>query len=96
MAQHESNMVAYSRLSSLHLNLGRQLEAMGGVDRVFEEDVPGGSCSDRVALLACVREGDVVKAASTDRLARSLGQAPCGAVRCDEVQAVEWLATRSG
>jgi len=76
MVQHKTQVVAYVRVSSVDQNLGRQLEAVGEVDRVFEEKVSGGSRADRVALLDCiryVREGDVVKVASMDRLARSLG-----------------------
>lgn len=63
-------------MSSVDQNLDRQLEAVGDVDRVFQEKVSGGSRAERVALLDCirdVREGDVVKVASMDRLARSLG-----------------------
>lgn len=76
MVQHKTQVVAYVRVSSVDQNLGRQLEAVGDVDRVFEEKVSGGSRADRVALLnwiRYVREGDVVKVASMDRLARSLG-----------------------
>jgi DNA invertase Pin-like site-specific DNA recombinase len=76
MVQHNTQVVAYVRVSAVDQNLGRQLEAVGDVDRVFEEKVSGGSRADRIALLDCiryVREGDVVKVASMDRLARSLG-----------------------
>lgn len=76
MVQHKTQVVAYVRVSSVDQNPGRQLEAVGEVDRVFEEKVSGGSRADRVALLDCiryVREGDVVKVALMDRLARSLG-----------------------
>ena len=52
---HKTQVVAYVRVSSVDRNLGRQLEAVGDVDRVFEEKVPGGSCADRVALLDCIR-----------------------------------------
>jgi len=76
MVQHKTQIVGYVRVSSMEQNLGRQLEAVGDVDRVFEEKVSGGSRVDRTALSECiryVREGDVVKVASMDRLARSLG-----------------------
>lgn len=76
MVQDETQVVAYVRVSSVDQNLGRQPEAVGDIDRVFEEKVSGGSRADRVGLLDCiryVREGDVVKVASMDRLARSLG-----------------------
>lgn len=75
MVQQKTQVVAYVRVSSVDQNLGRQLEAVGDVDRVFEEKVSGGSRVDRVALIDCiryVREGDVVKVASMDPLARSL------------------------
>jgi DNA invertase Pin-like site-specific DNA recombinase len=75
MVQHKTQVVAYIRVSSIDQNLGRQLETIGDVDRVFDEKISGGSRTDRVALLECiryVREGDVVKVASMDRLARSL------------------------
>jgi len=76
MVQHKTQTVAYVRVSSVDQNLGRQLDAVGDVDRVFEEKASGGSRADRVALIDCiryVREGDVLKVASMDRLARSLG-----------------------
>jgi DNA invertase Pin-like site-specific DNA recombinase len=76
MVQHKTQVVAYVRVGAVDQNLGRQLEAVGDVDRVFEEKVSDGSRADRVALPDCiryVREGDVVKVASMDRLARSLG-----------------------
>jgi len=76
VTQHRTQTVAYVRVSSTDQNLGRQLEAIGDVDRVFEEKVSGGSRTDRSALLDCiryVRDGDTVKVASMDRLARSLG-----------------------
>ena len=76
MVQHKTQTVAYVRVSSSDQNLDRQLEAVGDVDRVFEEKVSGGSRTDRVALLDCiryVRDGDTVRVASMDRLARSLG-----------------------
>jgi DNA invertase Pin-like site-specific DNA recombinase len=55
MVQHKTQVVAYVRVSSVDQNLGRQLEAVGEVDRVFEEKVSGGSRTDRVALLDCIR-----------------------------------------
>ncbi|TCL79659.1 MULTISPECIES: recombinase family protein [unclassified Curtobacterium] len=76
MLQHKTQIVAYVRVSSIDQNLDRQLETIGDVDRVFEEKVSGGSRTDRTTLLDCigyVRDGDVVRVASMDRLARSLG-----------------------
>ncbi|WP_233572977.1 MULTISPECIES: recombinase family protein [unclassified Frondihabitans] len=75
MSPHKTQTVAYVRVSSTDQNLSRQLEAIGPVDRVFEEKVSGGSRTDRTALAECiryVRDGDVVRVASMDRLARSL------------------------
>jgi len=54
-------------------NPARQHEALGAVDRVFE-DRASGSTRHRPqleALLAYVREGDTVRVSSPDRLARS-------------------------
>ncbi|PZF32073.1 recombinase family protein [Curtobacterium sp. MCPF17_051] len=76
VVQHKTQIVAYVRVSSVDQNLDRQLEAIGDVDRVFEEKISGGARTDRLALADCigyVRDGDVVRVASMDRLARSLG-----------------------
>lgn len=76
VVQHKTQTVAYVRVSSIDQNLDRQLEVIGDVDRVFEERISGGSRADRAALLDCiryVRDGDTVRVASMDRLARSLG-----------------------
>ncbi len=67
--------VGYVRVSSADQNLARQLEAIGQVDRTFEDQVSGGSRTHRHGLADClryVREGDTVRVASMDRLARSL------------------------
>lgn len=67
--------VGYVRVSSADQNLARQLEAIGEVDRVFEDKVSGGSRTKRQGLSDClryIRDGDVVRVASMDRLARSL------------------------
>lgn len=67
--------VGYVRVSSDDQNLARQLEAIGEVDRIFADKVSGGSRSSRTALDECikyVRDGDTVRVASMDRLARSL------------------------
>lgn len=73
--QKKHQTVAYIRVSTTEQNTARQLEAVGPVDRVFEEKISGGSRKDRAALAQCIeyiREGDVVIVASMDRLARSL------------------------
>lgn len=67
--------VGYLRVSSDDQNLARQLEAIGDVDRVFSDKVSGGSRDSREALAECIkyiRDGDTVRVASMDRLARSL------------------------
>lgn len=67
--------VGYLRVSSDDQNLARQLEAIGDVDQVFSDKVSGSSRDSREGLAACikyVREGDTVRVASMDRLARSL------------------------
>lgn len=67
--------VGYVRVSSTDQNLARQLDAIGPVDRLFEDKVSGGSRTDRHGLNDClryIRDGDTVRVASMDRLARSL------------------------
>ncbi|MDQ2851898.1 MAG: recombinase family protein [Actinomycetota bacterium] len=67
--------VAYVRVSSADQHTDRQVAAVGVVDRTFTDYLSGGSREDRVALgemLAYVREGDTVRVASMDRLARSV------------------------
>jgi len=71
-----SHTVAYVRVSSADQNEARQLEALdaaGGYDKLFTEKI---SAKDRQrpaleAMLGHVREGDVVRVKSIDRLARS-------------------------
>lgn len=68
-------VLGYVRVSSTDQNLARQIEAVGEVDRRFEDQASGGSRKDRPGLLECLRyarAGDVVRVASMDRLARSL------------------------
>ena len=65
--------VAYVRVSSAEQNLDRQLEAVGECDRIFEDKISGSSRAKRTGLaelMAYVREGDLVKVASMDRLGR--------------------------
>lgn len=67
-------VVAYVRVSSADQNPERQFEALEGADRVFEDRVSGKS-TDRPQLaemLQYVRQGDTVRVASMDRLARNL------------------------
>lgn len=71
----QGHVVGYVRVSSSDQNAARQLAAIGEVDRIFEDQVSGGSRADRTGLEAClsyVRAGDTLRVASMDRLARSL------------------------
>lgn len=66
--------VGYIRVSSLDQNIDRQQETLVGVDRCFVDKVSGKS-TDRPQLaemIKYVREGDTVRVASMDRLARNL------------------------
>lgn len=68
-------VIGYARVSSTDQHLDRQLEAIGPVDRMFTDQVSGGSRANRTGLGECIayaRSGDVVRVASMDRLARSL------------------------
>ena len=65
--------MGYVRVSSAEQNLDRQLEAVGECDRVFEDKISGSSRAKRTGLaelMKYVREGDLVKVASMDRLGR--------------------------
>lgn len=67
--------VSYLRVSSTDQNLARQREIVGHVDREFAEHVSARSTVDRAQLAECIaylREGDTLRVASIDRLARSL------------------------
>ncbi|WP_169253928.1 recombinase family protein [Brevibacterium sp. 'Marine'] len=60
--------------SAADQNEARQVEAIGEVDRLFAEKVSGKNVDDRAQLkemIAYVREGDVVRVKSPDRLSRS-------------------------
>lgn len=67
-------VVGYVRVSSAEQNEARQLEVLEGVDKLFIDKISGKS-TDRprlTELLEWVREGDTVRVASLDRLARNL------------------------
>lgn len=67
-------IVGYVRVSSAEQNEARQLEALTGVDKTFIDKVSGRS-ADRpklIEMVEWVREGDTVRVASLDRLARNL------------------------
>lgn len=66
--------VGYARVSSVQQNAARQVEALEGVARLFTDKMSGKS-TERPALtelLSYVREGDTVRVASLDRLARNM------------------------
>lgn len=74
MNGHKGQVVGYVRVSAIDQNEVRQVHALGGVDRLFSEKVSGKSIGDRGQLkemLDYVREGDVVRVKSPDRLSRS-------------------------
>lgn len=66
-------VVGYVRVSSADQNLGRQVESIGDVDRLFSEKVSGKDTRrpQLQEMLAYVREGGSVRVKSIDRLARS-------------------------
>lgn len=73
MSGHKGQVVGYVRVSTIDQNEARQLEAIGEVDRLFSEKVSGKS-REREQLeemMDYVREGDVVRVKSPDRLSRS-------------------------
>lgn len=72
--QTKGQMVGYVRVSSEDQNPARQYEAIGSVDRVFEDKLSGRSRPrpSLDAMLSHVRDGDWVRVASMDRLARSV------------------------
>lgn len=66
-------IVGYARVSSTDQHLDRQLAALGDVDKLFTDHVSGGT-RDRPgldAMMSYVREGDVLRVTSIDRIARS-------------------------
>jgi len=76
MNGHKGQVVGYVRVSAVDQNEARQVAALGDVDRLFSEKVSGKNVRDRPQLqemLAYVREGDLVRVKSPDRLSRSAG-----------------------
>ncbi len=74
MSVKKGAVVGYARVSSSDQNLDRQLAELGDVDKLYIEKVSGRSIDERAELtkmLDFVREGDVIKTKSADRLARS-------------------------
>ncbi len=71
--QSKGQVIGYARVSATDQNLGRQMKALDGCDRVFADKLSGKN-TDRVQLqemLRYVREGDTLRVTSPDRLARS-------------------------
>ena len=68
-------IVGYVRVSSIEQNEARQIEALGGVEKLFCDKASGKDTQrpELTALLDWVREGDIVRVKSVDRLARSTG-----------------------
>lgn len=67
-------VVGYVRVSSVGQNPERQIEALTGCERLFTDRLSGKN-TERPALtelVGYVREGDTVRVASLDRLARNL------------------------
>lgn len=74
MVEHKGQVVGYVRVSATDQNEARQLEAMGTVDRLFQEKKSGKDAQSRPELqkmLEYVRGGDKIRVKSPDRLARS-------------------------
>lgn len=70
MIGYKGRVVGYVRVSSTDPNKVRQPVAIGDVDRLFSEKVSGKSVEREQleAMLAYVRDGDVVGVKSLDRL----------------------------
>lgn len=74
MIGHKGQLVGYVRVSAADQNEARQVQAVGEVDRMFSEKISGKNVDDREQLkemIKYVREGDVVRVKSPDRLSRS-------------------------
>jgi len=72
--QQKGQVVGYLRVSSAEQNVARQIEAVGQVDRSYTDRISGKD-TDRPALaeaLRYLRDGDTLRVASMDRLARNV------------------------
>lgn len=67
-------VVGYVRVSSTDQNEARQVEALEGASRLFVDKMSGKNADrpELAQMLAYVREGDTVRIASLDRLARNM------------------------
>ncbi|WP_086339400.1 recombinase family protein [Enterococcus sp. 5B3_DIV0040] len=65
--------IGYARVSSKEQNLNRQLEALQNVSKIFSDKISGQSIErpQLNALLAYIREGDIVVVTELDRLGRN-------------------------
>lgn len=72
--QLEGQVVGYVRVSTVDQNPARQFEAIGEVDKLFEDKLSGKTRMrpSLEAMLSHVRAGDWIKVSSMDRLARSV------------------------
>ncbi|MGT2666551.1 recombinase family protein [Streptococcus rifensis] len=65
--------IGYARISSSDQNMARQLEQLNQVDKLFQEAISGAN-KDRPqlqAMLAYIREGDIVVVTELERLGRN-------------------------
>ena len=65
--------IGYARISASDQNMGRQLEQLKHVDKLFQEAISGAS-KDRPqlqAMLEYIREGDIVVVTELERLGRN-------------------------
>jgi len=65
--------IGYARVSSKDQKLDRQLEALQGVSKLFSDKISGKSAErpQLQAMLAYIREGDIVIVTELDRLGRN-------------------------
>lgn len=74
IGQKKGQTVGYVRVKPTDQNKAREIEAIGEIDRLFVEKFPSNGVDNRMQLkemLAYVRERDVVRVKSSDRLSRS-------------------------
>lgn len=74
VGQGKGQIIGYVRVSAIDQNEARQVHALGEVDRLYTEKVSRKDVTGRPELsklLTYVREGDVVRVKSPDRLSRS-------------------------
>lgn len=67
-------VIGYARVSTAAQNEARQIESLGKCDRVFLDRASGASTAERPELKAAldyVRDGDVLRVPSMDRMARN-------------------------